>query len=253
MSITCCPLDSSLHCQFYGVVFFLVIQAHGLILSLILFFIGYSPCSLWCDPPLLHRAYWYVWVLFSTDLCWLSLSSSISLHDNEFPVWLNSSFVEWSELRPENSDEAKLKLVVWSVVVRVIGLFLCSWLADWRNVDGSPLHRMFSCPVMRQSGNSVPSTLHHALFLALYVPNHDTLNHMQGLNGAFVQTLGELPTVTSATIDDSLVFIPTECGNSASTIGSSRGSFYPWSCVVPDVEQVRVLSFEEAAVAEFML
>lgn len=125
-----------------------MIQAHGLILSLILFFIGYSPCSLWCDPPLLHRAYWYVWVLFSTDLCWLSLSSSISLHDNEFPVRPNSSFVEWSELRLEDSDEAKLKLVVWSVVVRVIGLFLCSWLADWRNVDGSPLHRMFFCPVI---------------------------------------------------------------------------------------------------------
>jgi len=79
---------------------------------------------------------------------------------------------------------------------------------------------------MRQSGNSVPSTLHHALFLVSYVPNHDTLNHMQGLNGAFVQTLGELPAAPSAAIDDSLVFIPTECGNSASTIGSSRGSFY---------------------------
>ena len=65
------------------------------------------------------------------------------------------------------------------------------------------------------------------LYSLRYVSNHDTLNHMQGLNGAFVQTLGELPTVTSATTDDSLVFIPTECGNSASTIGSSRGSFYP--------------------------
>ena len=59
-----------------------------------------------------------------------------------------------------------------------------------------------------------------------YGRNYDTVNDMQGLNGAFVQMLGGLPAVTSPAIDDSLVFILIECGNLAGTIGSLRGSFY---------------------------
>ena len=62
------------------------------------------------------------------------------------------------------SDEDKLKHVVWSVVVSnwPASLFVIGWLED---VDGSSLHCTFFCPIMRQSGDSVPSTSYWSSFL----------------------------------------------------------------------------------------